>query len=369
MAGLIVHEWIAQAGGSENVVDEFVKTFPDSHIQALWNDSPGRYQVPVRETWLARTPIRHYKAASVPFLPATWRSLTTSHEYEWMLVSSHLFAHHARLRQFPQTPKLVYVHTPARYIWEPDLDERGKGWATKLAAGLLKPLDRQRAQEAKSIATNSQFTRDRVRRSWGRDAEVIYPPVDVERISAVVDWSLELDEADARVLQSLPETFLLGASRFVSYKNLDAVIDAGVANGLPVVLAGSGPEEQSLRAYAATARTQVEFVPRPSDQLLYALYQRSIAFVFPAIEDFGIMPVEAMATGTPVLVPVNGGAAESVSLARGGALVRERTKTGWVSALSEALCIDRKTLPSRVQQFSSSRFRREIAEWVERSTS
>lgn len=364
MSGLLVHEWVAKSGGSERVVDQMVAAFPDADLKVLWNDDPGRFQVEPSETWLAGTPLRRHKAMALPFMPATWNSLASAKTYEWMLVSSHLFAHHARVRGQRELPKLVYAHTPARYVWAPDLDTRGQNPLARVASTLLRPIDRARAQEATAIAANSQFTRDRIQSAWRRDAVVIYPPVDTERISAVEDWAALVGKQGREILDGLPSEFLLGASRFVPYKRLDLVIDAGVAARLPVVLAGDGPAKGLLTARAADAGVPVIFIDRPSDELLYALYQRASAFVFPAVEDFGIMPVEAMAAGTPVIAPSTGGAAESVAATGGGVILHDESAEGWSQAVDQARRIDRTTIAERSHRFSSAQFRHEITSWV-----
>jgi glycosyltransferase involved in cell wall biosynthesis len=365
VAGLVVHEWLAKTGGSEKVVDEFLRVFPDADLQVLWSDDPERYGVRVRETWLARTPLRRHKAASVPFLPIVWRSISSRQELDWLLVSSHLFAHHVRLPRQPDIPKFVYVHTPARYIWAPELDTRGASLPARVVSAALKPIDRRRAREATSMIANSEFTRARIRDAWGVDAHVIYPPVDVERILSINDWRQTLSSLESRVLDGLPPDFILGASRYVPYKRLDAVIDAGSASSLPVVLAGGGPEEPALRAHAAEATVPVYFVENPTNALLIALYQRALAFVFPATEDFGIMPIEAMAAGTPVVVYHGGGAAESVRRTGGGVVIDSLSRESLKKGLDDALTIDRSRLAERTLQFSAARFRQEIRNWVE----
>src|SRR5690606_36447909 len=113
------------------------------------------------------------------------------------------------------------------------------------------------------------------------------------------------------LLEELPDAFVLGASRFIRYKRLDLVISAAEKAGLPAVIAGRGPEEQHLRAVAAAARVPVHIVVSPSDEMLYALMQLAAVFVFPAIEDFGIVPVEAQAAGTPVVTGPFGGQVET----------------------------------------------------------
>ena len=126
--------------------------YPDAEIVCLWNDSVGRFDPSkVRESWLARTPLRRSKALALLFMPATWRRMS-DRQYDFALISSHLFAHHARFSGVPRSRRFVYVHSPARYIWNPELDRRGAGVMARALSRLLKPVDRRRAQEPQHFA-------------------------------------------------------------------------------------------------------------------------------------------------------------------------------------------------------------------------
>lgn len=360
MTGLIVHEWIAPHGGSENVVDQMVAAYPDADVRALWDDTDGRWPT-VTESWLARTPLRRSKAAALPFMPATWRRTDVS-GYDWVLVSSHLFAHHVGGRMPQAGPqKFVYVHTPARYIWTPELDARGNNPVARLLAPSLKALDKRRAAEGAVFAANSAYVRERIRDTWEQDAVVIHPPVRVDLLQSVPRWADTLDEADAATLAALPSGFVLGASRFVPYKRLDVVITAGEASGRPVVLAGSGPGRAELVERAARASVPVHLVDRPSDALLFALMQEAALFVFPPVEDFGIMPVEAMALGTPALVGAVGGARESVEALAGGAVVQSFEPDALREGVDRALAARPKPAAAA---FGDAAFRARLAEWM-----
>lgn len=363
MTGVIVHEWLEEFGGAEKVVEELALAFPDAPIHALWNDAPGRFDSDrVHETWLARTPLRRRKSLALPFMPQTWRHLGNS-DAEWILCSSHLFAHHARFSgPASDAGKYVYVYTPARYIWNPELDSRGD---SKLLRHLSKPLqvlDRHRAMEATSIAAISEYVRKRVESHWGRPCEVIYPPVDVAYFR--MSRADELSGPETDLLDRLPESFLLGASRFIPYKRLEVVIEFGACTGLPVVLAGSGPEEEHLRAIARDRGTFVTFVSRPSQALLRELYARSLAFIFPPIEDFGIMPVEAMATGTPVIASSFGGSSETVQNGSSGVLLESWGASEMRAAVEEAVRIRPQSCSDRADAFSNAVFRDSIQGWV-----
>jgi glycosyltransferase involved in cell wall biosynthesis len=361
MTGLLVNEWIEPTGGAERVLDRLAALFPDADMLCLWNDAPERYRGrDVRETWLARTPLRRHKALALPLMPATWR--IPRRGYDWALVSSHAFAHHVDVGA-PAVPKYVYVHTPARYLWAPELDARGDNLAARLAGPPLRAIDRRSAQEATSIAANSRFVADRVERSWNREATVIHPPVDVARIRSG-RWRDRLTDADRRVLDALPTDFVLGVSRFIPYKRLDVVVQTGELLGLPVVIAGHGPRESQLRAIAADAAIPVQFHVQPSDALVYALMERARIFVFPPIEDFGMVAVEAMASGTPVMANRVGGSGESVQDGVGGALFDPRSAAEIIAAAEACDALSAARIAAHAQQFDATQFDRALGGWL-----
>lgn len=358
MTGLLVHEWIAKAGGSENVLEAIAAAFPDADIQCLWTDAPNRLaDRNVKETWLARTPIRRSKALALPFTVPTWRMLRSDKSYDWMLVSSHLFAHHARLRgQNRDIPKYVYVHSPARYIWTPEFDERGASAAIRAVAPIFQAIDRKRAAEPTAIAANSEFVRQRVADTWHRDSVVIHPPVNVDGIMNVAVWKQQLTDDEKRYLDKLPETFVLGASRFIPYKRLDLVIEAAEQAGVPAIIAGRGPDEEQLRARAAAASVPVEIVYSPSDALLWSLYERAAAFVFPAIEDFGIVPVEAQALGTPVVVGPRGGQLETLVDGTSGIIADSFDAKDLAKGIERAIALPAFDAKAQASKFSTQVF-------------
>jgi glycosyltransferase involved in cell wall biosynthesis len=357
-----VHEWLEQHGGAEKVMDQLVQLFPNAEIRSLWNDAPGRFpENKVSESWMAKTPLRRHKGLALPFMPTTWRNLGSS-DADWILCSSHLFAHHARFSGSARhADKYVYAYTPGRYIWSPDLDSRGQSVAVKMAAVPLRALDRSRAKEPVAIAAISEFVRTRIADSWHRDSDVIYPPVDV---GAFESGGLDLDESDQAIIDSLPDTFILGASRFIPYKRLDLVIEMGVAADVHVVLAGNGPSLPALRRQAEAHPGMVSFVDRPSHDLLAALYRRALAYVFPAVEDFGIMPVEAMATGAAVIASSLGGAAETVVDGKSGVLLEDFSPTSMRDALDRAISLTPAMSVARARDFDQSVFQRRMSAWM-----
>ena len=361
MRTLVAHEWIAEVGGSENVFEQICLAVPHCRAVCSWNDNPVRFSG-VEETWLARSPVRGHKAAAMPFMGSAWKQVDLT-DIERVVVSSHAFSHHLASRAAScGIPAFAYIHSPARYVWAPDLDDRGNSLVGRVGRSYFRRWDRRHVSNDVNYSANSLFVAKRVADAWGVNASVIYPPVDVERIHS---FDGELSDIDNATAGALPPRFVLGASRFVRYKNVEAAITAGEIVGLPVVLAGTGPDEARLRALAEQARTPVIFAGRVSDNLLLELYRRAALFVSMAVEDFGIMPVEAMASGTPVLVNEVGGASESV-LGVSGGLTSGWRKSRFVdpAVVEKAVTIDMKGAKSAVAKFSTSVFRRNLLSWV-----
>lgn len=365
---LITHEWVETIGGSENVFRELLAAFPDAEAGCLWNNCPDTFDRPVRESRLAGSRLRGRKALSLPFLPAVWRDFPIG-EHEAVLASSHAFGHHLAGRAAREGRQaFAYIHTPARYIWAPEVEARGQGLTARVGSLPLKRIDRAATDGRVRYAANSAYIADRIARAWGRQADVIHPPVDVERITAIPCWSDALAGDERAVLDILPsEPFVLTASRLVAYKRFDLAMDVAERLEMPLVVAGGGPDEALIREQLSGRRVPVTFAGRVSDAQLYALYERAALYVFMAIEDFGIMPVEAMAAGTPVLVNLQGGARESVEELRGGvAAPAEAGSDELAAAAQRALALDMADVPARARSFSRSAFRSRIIEWVGR---
>ena len=364
--GEIVHEWLEPVGGAENVIEELLHVLPEAKLTAAWNDAPARFPA-ARETVLGRTPLRRSKPLALPAMPLVWRHLGSS-DAQWVLSSSHLFAHHARFSgPARDAVRLVYAYTPARYIWSPELDQRGRSRAVKSLAPAFRHLDKRRAAEADSIVAISRHVARRIEEFWDQPSDVIYPPVDARAIITELATETDLTVEEQVVLAGLPRDFVLGASRFVPYKRLEDVISAGEAADLPVVLAGDGPHRPVLEDRAASSSVPVTFVKSPSTPLLRRVFERATVYVFPALEDFGIVPVEAMAAGTGVVALDTGGSSETVISGRTGATVPSFASDDLSEAVRTAAGVDPEACRARSLDFDTEIFRRNIRGWVTRS--
>jgi glycosyltransferase involved in cell wall biosynthesis len=349
----LVHEWFTATGGAEQVFRRLAEVFPSADRFALWSDGdsdPPR----LRQSWLARTPLRGNKAAALPLMPLVWRTLTRE-RFDLVISSSHAFAHTVRLGAPERTRHLSYVHAPARYLWNPAIDDRAAGTLLAVPRRLMRSLDVRLSRHVHSYAANSTEVRDRIRRHWRRDAWVINPPVDVDFFSAA-------PAAD----RTQPRDYLLGVGRWVRYKNFDLIIAIAEAAGIPLVIAGSGPEETRLRHLAHRADVPVTFEVRPDRDRLRQLYWGARALLLPVHEDFGIVSVEAQACRTPVLGLRRGGLLESVVDAETGVLIDSADPRDYATAIGRLDELDRTRMPVQAARFSAQIFARRVTEWVAR---
>jgi glycosyltransferase involved in cell wall biosynthesis len=195
-----------------------------------------------------------------------------------------------------------------------------------------------------------------VRRCWNRDARIIYPPVDTEYFrSAGAGVTADLD---------LPAGFLLGLGRWIPYKNMTTVIEVGERTGRPVVIAGSGPQRDQLTALAARSKVPVTLVPSPSQELVRELYRGAHALIFPTVEDFGMVPVEAQACGTPVIAPARGGTVDTVVSGRTGVLVEDFSVGAYAAAVDLVERLNPADCRLQAERFSYANFHAALDRWL-----
>lgn len=224
-------------------------------------------------------------------------------------------------------PHLCYCHSPARYIWSQSAQYSGglRGIGLRLARGRYKNWDRATAANVSQFVANSSHTAREIARCFGREAVVIHPPVRTEFFTP--------DSSVSR------EDFWLCIGALEPYKRFDLAIDAAAIAGARLVIAGAGSHERALRAHAQRvcqqSRARIEFAGRVNGDLLRDLYRRAAILLFPQIEDFGIVAVEAQACGLPVAASSGGGALDSVVDGQTGALVRDATPQGLADAASD----------------------------------
>ncbi|HEX6501470.1 MAG TPA: glycosyltransferase [Micromonosporaceae bacterium] len=348
----LVHEWFEVTGGSENVFMAMHEVVPQAKGFVLWRHPQAHRGAAFTESWLARTPLRHSKALALPAMPLAWRTLTRQH-FDVVVSSSHAFAHTVKIGPAETTRYLSYVHSPARYVWSPGFDGRGSNPLLTVPRRFLQAADLRLSRHVHSYAANSAEVRSRIQRFWNRDAYVIHPPVDVDYFAAA---------PPAQRAQN--RDYLLGVGRWIPYKNFDLMIRIADAARLPLVIAGSGPMEATLRRAAETVDVPVTFEHRPPRERLRELYWGARALLFPTHEDFGIIPVEAMACGTPVLGLRAGGLLETVVDGRTGFLVDSNDPARYGERLRHVDELDRTVIAEHAKGFSAAVFAARFRSWL-----
>jgi glycosyltransferase involved in cell wall biosynthesis len=352
----VVNEWIDAYGGAEQVFEAIAQIFPTADVYALTAkpgvnlDFGGR---PVHTTFLDRDPLRERRGLTLPLMPLAWRLLGKP-EYDLVISSHHAFAHANHLTR-PGGKHLSYVHSPARYLWSADIDSRGDKWYLAPPKAVLRRYDLAVSERVDSYAANSSAVAARIRNFWGRASTVVHPPARVEYFN---------DGAKAE-----GRDYVLGFGRWIPYKNLHLVIEAADIAGLPVKIAGRGPDRAPIDAAARAAKVPVEIIHSPSDAELRDLYQGAACLVFPTVEDFGIVPVEAQAAGVPVVAPASGGALDTVIPGSSGVLVDGLEPAVLAAAVKQAIetySFDGCT--ANAARFSKDQFVAGITSWVEQAT-
>jgi glycosyltransferase involved in cell wall biosynthesis len=345
----VVHEWLDQMAGSEATFLAIADAFPTADMFALTQNEPpfgshgGRR---IRTTWLDRDWLRDRRSVTLPLMPLAWRGLGRGDAYDVVITSSHAFA-----KAFPAGQDALhfnYCHTPARYTWYPESDgrvPRSLRWLTVP----LRQMDTRHAATVDFFAANSTEVAGRIRECYGREADVIPPPVDVNRFTTV---------------GRRRGGFVLAVARLVPYKRIDLAVEAAAAVGLPIVVVGDGPEHGRLRRTYPVG--MAEFRGRVPAAELVELYSSAAALVFPAMEDFGIVPVEAQACGCPVVALGRGGALDTVVDGGTGVLVGEQSADAFAAGLRQVLDldIDPRACRENALRFGRERFIQAMRQWV-----
>lgn len=355
----LVHEWLDASAGSEKVFGELAACFPDADLFALTetpNHAVDLGSRTVTTTALDRPWLRRHRGVTLPVMPLAWRGVGR-HRYDWSLTNHHAFAMSNVLA--PAEHSLVYVHSPARYLWYPELDGRAAGTWRAPARYLLKRLDRSIAQRPVSLAGNSTEIRRRIQECWNRDARVLHPPVDTGFFAAAPTTEVGTGVDPA----SDAEGAILFVGRWIQYKRPDLAIRLGEELDKPVVLVGSGPLEAALRQQAREARVPVHMCVRPNQERLRELYRKASMLVFLGYEDFGIVPVEAMAAGTPVLALDVGGAVDTVVPGRSGHRVPDLEMSTLLEGAESCATIQAKSCREVAETFNVRSFRRNLLQW------
>jgi glycosyltransferase involved in cell wall biosynthesis len=351
----ITTDWLNSFGGAERVLVELHRMFPDAPIYTSLYDPSGLPDFmqgwDVRTSFLQRIPFAKRKhRLLLPLMPLAFEELDMR-EYDLVISTSSAFAKGIITR--PGALHVCYCHTPCRYIWDLYHDYTRGHWGRALIAPVahwLRMWDRFASDRVDAFIANSHETAARIQCHYRRDSEVIYPPVDVERVVPS---------------GAAPGDFYLVVSRLVSYKRVDLAIEAANRLERRLIVVGDGAERKRLESIAGPT---VEFRGWRSDEEVADLYANCRALLFPGLEDFGITPVEAQAAARPVVAYGRGGATETVVDGTTGVLFPEQTVESLMEAVLrlDKLSIDPMRCRRNAERFDTQEFQRRIRRAIER---
>ncbi|CAM8152023.1 glycosyltransferase family 4 protein [Klebsiella quasipneumoniae] len=361
----IVADWFITYAGSEKVVAEFLDVFPEAELYSvvdfLSSENKSHFKNKnITTTFIQKFPFARKKYQSyLPFMPLAIEQLDVS-KHDVILSSSHAVA--KGVLTGPDQLHISYIHSPIRYAWdlqhqylrESNLHKGFKGLLAKWILHNIRIWDCRTSNGVDHFIANSKFIARRIKKVYGRHADVIYPPVDVERFT----------------LNENKEQYYFTASRLVPYKRIDLIVEAfSHMKDKKLVVIGDGPEMNKIKAKATS---NIEILGYQSNSVMVDYMRNARAFVFAAEEDFGITPVEAQSCGTPVIAYGKGGALETirpigVEKATGVFFYNQDVKSiidsvNFFEQHSDEIILSDCRL--NALKFSEQRFKREIQEYV-----
>ncbi len=355
----IVHDWFKTEGGAENVVTSLLNIYPEADFFALvdfFSDEQRKKILNGKRTtytFIQRLPFaRKYFQHYLFLFPLAIERLDLR-GYDLVISSSHAVAKGVIVS--PDQLHICYCHTPMRYAWDMYFaykeEHKIKGIRERLLSYILHKIrvwDVVSSNRVDHFIANSAFVQKRIEKYYRRRSKIIHPPVDTSRYR----------------LHKEKEAYYLTASRLVPYKKIKLIVEAFNENGRPLIVAGGGAELEEIQQIA---KKNIQVLGRVSDEKMVELMERARAFVFAAYEDFGIVPVEAMMCGTPVIAFGKGGVKSTVIHGKTGILFNEQK----VDSLNEAVKLfeskefDADFIAEYAKQFSLQRFEKEIKEFID----
>ena len=363
MKKALIHDWFSTYAGAEKCVESFTDIWDDFEIYSLIDFLSGADRDKILKgkhahtSFIQKLPFAKDKYRNyLPLFPLAIEQFDLS-GYDVVLSSSHAVA--KGVLTHSNQLHIAYVHTPIRYAWdlyhqylrESGLDRGLKGILVKYFLHKIRLWDASTANRVDHYVANSRYIARRIKKTYGKPSDVIYPPVDVDKFT----------------LREAKEEFYLTASRMVPYKKIDLIVEAFSQTDKKLLVIGDGPDMAKIKSKAGK---NVELLGFADDETMADLMGRAKAFVFAAEEDFGITPVEAQACGTPVICFGRGGARETVRDGESGLYFMEQNAKELLAAVAKFEQNYDKFEPTKIREnslkFSRARFEAEIKSYVEK---
>ncbi|MDX1933056.1 MAG: glycosyltransferase [Capsulimonadales bacterium] len=355
----IVHDYLAQAGGAERVVEAMHELWPEAPIYTSVYDPqatlPSFRQMDIRTSFLQRFKFARQAKTHKYVLPLFPLAFEHFDLRGFDVVLSHTTSFAKGVITEPETCHICYCHTPSRFAWRYHEYISQGNYDSHLRSALpflvhfLRNWDLNAAHRVDYFLSNSHNIARRVRKYYSRDSEILYPPVETRRFNVEPAPSAD---------------YYLVVSRLQVYKRVDLAIQACNKLKAPLKIVGGGPELARLKAMAGPT---VEFLGRVPDGQVESLFANCRAFLFPGEEDFGIAPLEAMASGRPVIAFGSGGALETIVEGVTGLFFCEQTADSLADAIQRlnAMPIDPRVIREHSEQFDTRQFHRRLQNLVE----
>ena len=363
MKKALIHDWFSTYAGAEKCVESFTDIWDDFEIYSLIDflSDADRGKIlkgkRAHTSFIQKLPFAKDKYRNyLPLFPLAIEQFDLS-SYDVVLSSSHAVA--KGVLTHSNQLHIAYVHTPIRYAWdlyhqylrESGLDRGLKGMLAKYFLHKIRLWDASTANRVDHYVANSRYIARRIKKTYGKPSDVIYPPVDVDKFR----------------LREAKEEFYLTASRMVPYKKIDLIVEAFSQMDKKLLVIGDGPDMAKIKSKAGK---NIELLGFADDETMADLMGRAKAFVFAAEEDFGITPVEAQACGTPVICFGRGGARETVLDGESGLYFMEQNTKELLAAVAKFEQNCDKFEPTKIREnslkFSRTRFEAEIKSYVEK---
>ena len=350
----IVHDWLSETAGAEKVVLNMLKVFPDADVYtSIYNKEKAKEfeKYNVKTTYLQKLPLaQKLRSIMIPLMPMAFEQFDMK-KYD-VVISSSTSAAKGVITN-PETCHINYCNTPTRYLWQPSLDRRASDtWLKRKVNHSLRMWDMTACSRPDYFIANSENVCNRIKKYYRRDAVVINPPVDVDFYNFPGERQRE--------------GYFVFIGRLIPYKKADIVIEAFNKLGKKLIVVGSGSHEKQLKNIA---KSNIEFVGRASNEEMKKIMVKAEAVIFPSEEDWGIVPVEAFATGTPVIAFGKGGALETVSAGKTGEFFSEQTADSIAEVVknfdSKKYLVE--TLVQESKRFSEEKFQKSFKEFVLKS--
>jgi glycosyltransferase involved in cell wall biosynthesis len=355
----LVHDYLNQFGGAERVLETLSEIFPEAPIYTLFYDeklTDGHFKNRlIKTSFIDKRFVRRHHRLFIPFFAKAAETINLGENYDLIISDSAGFGKGVR---YGKSVHIAYIHSPLRYAWEPQmyLGTLFSKYLIKFASPIMAYLtkwDKRAALKPELLLTNSNFTAEKIKKFYGRAAQVIHPPVNTD----IFYFDPKIKKQD----------YFLAFGRIIHYKRFDLIVHAFNELGLPLKIVGSGPEKEKIRKLIKSPN--IEILSEVKDDELRKIITGAKALIFPQVEDFGLVAAEAITCGTPVIAYSEGGAKDIVQSGINGIFFKKQNTETLIKAVKEFLKMnfDGNKVAESGKRFSKESFKEKLMKIINNS--